>query len=43
MAHETGEMDIKQHRGTYASVIKLLFWGTIACALIAAFVIWLIA
>ena len=38
-----GDMDIRAHRATYESIIRLLFWGAIACAFIAAFVIWLIA
>jgi hypothetical protein len=28
---------------TYTSVTKMLFWGTIGCAVIAALVIWLIS
>lgn len=38
-----GDMDIEQHRQTYGSIMKLLFWGTIGCAIVAAVVIWLIA
>ncbi len=38
-----GDMDIRQHSQTYGKVIGLLKWGTLACALIAAFVVWLIA
>ena len=35
--------DIKAHAATYDGVIGMLKWGTLACVLIAAFVIWLIA
>lgn len=38
-----GDMDIKAHSGTYARVIGMLKWGTVACVILAAFVIWLIA
>jgi hypothetical protein len=38
-----GDMDIRQHSGTYVKVIGLLKWGAVVCALIAAFVVWLIA
>jgi Bacterial aa3 type cytochrome c oxidase subunit IV len=38
-----GDMDIQQHRATYESIMKLLFWGAIGCAIVAAVVIWLIA
>lgn len=34
--------NMKFHEGTYARVIGMLKWGTVACMLIAAFVIWLI-
>jgi hypothetical protein len=40
---EHGDMDIKAHEATYGSVISLLFYGAIGCAIIAALVIWLIA
>ena len=35
--------DLKAHVSTYDSVTALFKWGTVACVLIAAFVIWLIA
>ena len=35
--------DMKAHAATYGSVMTLLKWGTVGCALIAALVIWLIA
>ena len=38
-----GDMNIKAHVSTYGSVIGLLKWGTVGCAVVAAFVIWLIA
>ena len=40
MANE-GEM--KAHEATYFSMIGMLKWGAVACALIAALVVWLIA
>lgn len=42
MAEESG-MDMPAHVDTYGRVIALLKWGTVASALVAAFVIWLIA
>lgn len=42
MAEEPG-MDMPAHVDTYARVMGLLKWGTVVCAIIAAFVIWLIA
>lgn len=38
-----GDMDISAHAKTYDGVMRLLKIGTVACAIIAAFVIWLIA
>jgi hypothetical protein len=38
-----GNGDLKAHESTYSSVTKMLFWGAIACAVIVALVIWLIA
>lgn len=35
-------MDISQHSETYARITRLIKWGTIACAVVAAIVIWLI-
>lgn len=41
MAEETG-MDMPAHVDTYDRVMGLLKWGTVASAIVAAFVIWLI-
>jgi hypothetical protein len=38
-----GNGDMKAHVSTYSSVIGMLKWGTVACAVIAALVIWLIS
>ena len=38
-----GDMNIKPHVATYGSVIGMLKWGTVGCAVVAALVIWLIA
>ena len=35
--------DIKPHQETYASVMGMLKWGTVACAIIGLLVILLIA
>jgi hypothetical protein len=35
--------DMKGHVATYSSVIGLLKWGAIACFILAALVVWLIA
>ncbi|KTT76168.1 aa3-type cytochrome c oxidase subunit IV [Sphingomonas endophytica] len=35
--------DLKAHESTYGSMIGLLKYGAVACFLIAALVIWLIA
>ena len=35
--------DLSSHTATYAGLIRLMFWGAIGCAIIAALVIWLIA
>jgi Bacterial aa3 type cytochrome c oxidase subunit IV len=35
--------DMKMHEGTYESVIGMLKWGTIACALVGAIVVFIIA
>lgn len=44
MADETAKPDdMKAHMSTYASIISLLKWGTLGCAIVAAIVIWLIA
>ncbi|WP_267396355.1 MULTISPECIES: aa3-type cytochrome c oxidase subunit IV [unclassified Sphingomonas] len=40
MADNSG---LEAHEATYGSVIGLLKWGAVACAVIAGFVIWLIA
>lgn len=41
MAQQQGDM--KAHEATYHSVINWLKWGTVACAILAAIVIYLIA
>ena len=35
--------DMDFHTDTYGSVMALLKWGTVGCAIIAAIVVWLIA
>lgn len=40
MAHDA---DMKAHVSTYNSVMGLLKWGAVACAILALFVIWLIS
>lgn len=35
-------MDISQHSETYARITRLIKWGALACAVVAAIVIWLI-
>jgi hypothetical protein len=35
--------DMKMHEGTYVSVIGMIKWGTIACALVGAIVVFIIA
>jgi hypothetical protein len=35
--------DMKAHVATYSSVIAMLKWGAVACAIVVAIVIWLIA
>lgn len=35
--------DIKAHVSTYDRVIGMLKWGTVACFLLAALVVWLIS
>ena len=42
MAEPNG-MDMPAHVNTYGRVMGLMKWGTVACAVIAAIVIWLIA
>ena len=37
------DKNIKAHAATYSGLISLLFYGAIAAAVIAFFVIWLIA
>ncbi len=41
--HGAHPADMKAHEATYGKVMGMLKWGTVACALLAAFVIWLIA
>jgi Bacterial aa3 type cytochrome c oxidase subunit IV len=38
-----GNSDLKAHEETYASVMAMLKWGTVACALVGALVIVLIS
>jgi hypothetical protein len=38
-----GNMDIKQHKGTYDGIMALLKWGTAACVFVGAVVILLIS
>ena len=38
-----GNGDMQTHEATYGSVTTMLKWGTLACAVVAALVIWLIA
>ena len=35
--------DMKAHEGTYAGVMSMLKWGTIASAILAALVVFLIS
>lgn len=35
--------DLKPHVQTYSGMIAMLKWGTVAAAIITAFVIWIIA
>lgn len=42
MADQSG-MDMPAHVETYGNVMALLKWGTVACFIVAAFVVWLIA
>lgn len=41
--HGTTGGNMKAHAATYDRVMGMMKWGTLACVLIAAFVIWLIA
>lgn len=41
--HGANPGDIKAHAATYAGVINMLKWGTLASVLVAALVVWLIA
>ncbi|MGR6330458.1 aa3-type cytochrome c oxidase subunit IV [Sphingomonas sp. XXL09] len=38
-----GNGNMQPHEATYASVIGMLKWGAVGCAIVAALVIWLIA
>lgn len=40
---DTPVTDMRTHTRTYDSVIGVLKWGAVACAIVAALVIWLIA
>lgn len=35
--------DMKMHEGTYSAFIGMAKWGVIVCALIAAFVVYMIS
>lgn len=35
-------MDMAAHAETYARITRLIKWGALACAVVAAIVIWLI-
>jgi hypothetical protein len=35
--------DMKMHEGTYVSVISMMKWGTIACVLVGAIVVFIIS
>ena len=37
------QSDMKAHEATYTSVMAMMKWGTVACFLIGAAVVWLIA
>ncbi|QNE31605.1 aa3-type cytochrome c oxidase subunit IV [Sphingomonas sp. NBWT7] len=41
--HGAQSNDIKAHAATYEGVMGLMKWGTVACVIVAAFVVWLIA
>jgi hypothetical protein len=38
-----GNSDLKAHESTYAQVMGMMKWGAVACAVVAAAVIYLIA
>ncbi|WP_445190928.1 aa3-type cytochrome c oxidase subunit IV [Sphingomonas sp. Tas61C01] len=38
-----GDGNMNAHEATYGSVMGMMKWGTLACVLIAFFVIWLIS
>ena len=38
-----GDTNLQAHERTYAKVIGMLKYGAVACAVLAAFVIWLIS
>jgi Bacterial aa3 type cytochrome c oxidase subunit IV len=40
---KTSDNDMPAHEETYARVMKLLKWGTIGCALVGAFVVFIIS
>ena len=42
MAEESG-MDMPAHVDTYGRVMTMLKWGAVACFLVGALVVWLIA
>jgi hypothetical protein len=38
-----GDMDTRAHAQTYGKVIGMMKYGALACAVVAALVVWLIA
>ena len=38
-----GNGDLKAHEATYGSMIGMLKWGSVACAVLVAIIIYLIA
>jgi hypothetical protein len=43
MGSSNNHGDMRAHQETYSGVMGMLKWGTVACALVAALVIFLIA
>lgn len=41
--HETGAMDISQHRAAYEGFMGYAKWGTVACFVVAAIVVFIIS
>jgi Bacterial aa3 type cytochrome c oxidase subunit IV len=40
---KTSDNDMPAHEATYANVMEMLKWGTVACALIGALVVFIIS